>query len=226
MTLADELQYHCHPRSLARARQIAASSKNILTKQVRYDGEDTIISAFVASSSGWDERYRTSVTIDEGDTIVDYSCTCPAYIQYDGMCKHCAALVMEFDAQPQTFLGYHTHRAPATSACIAEFMRKAEVAASAADAASNTGAGTAPAPGSIDIETIVVYGYRSWSAHFKVVSPQASYAMKSISEFVERMRAGEFFSYGKKLAFAHVPALLSEQARELLRFLERACDLR
>ena len=225
MGLANELQYHCNPRSLARARQIAASSKNILTKQVRYDGEEAVISAFVASSSGWDDRYRTSVTIGEDDTIVDYSCTCPAYIQYDGMCKHCAALVMEFDTQPQTFLGYSEHRAPATSACITEFMRKAELAA-ATDAASGDENAPTPVSGSIGIETIVAYGYRSWSAHFKVVGPQASYAMKSVSEFVEHMRTGEFFSYGKKLAFTHVPALLNDSARDLLRFLERACDLR
>ena len=50
--------------------------------------------------------------------------------------------------------------------------------------------------------------------------------MKSISDFVGRMRRGERFSYGKKLAFTHVPAMLAESARPIARFLDRAVALR
>ncbi|MFR1640372.1 MAG: SNF2 helicase associated domain-containing protein [Eggerthellaceae bacterium] len=56
--------------------------------------------------------------------------------------------------------------------------------------------------------------------------PQGSYVMKSISDFVGRMRRGERFSYGKKLAFTHVPAMLAESARPIARFLDRAVALR
>ncbi len=62
--------------------------------------------------------------------------------------------------------------------------------------------GTQKATGNVDIETTLVR-YRSWSAHFPPSGRRAPYAMKGISDFVERMRAGEFFSYGKKLAFLH-----------------------
>lgn len=232
----DELSRQCNPRSIARARQIAASGRDILTKKVTYNGEKSVVSAFVASSSGWDDRYRTSVTLNEADgRIVDYSCTCPAYRQYDGMCKHCAALVMAHNAAPESFMGYREHRAPATSACIVEFMHRAEALAQAAGdegepealgAGLGCAAGRPLPPESVDIEAVLVRDHRSWSARFKVVAPGAVYAIKGISEFVERMRDGAYFSYGKKLAFAHVPSVLTPQARALEGFLERSCAVR
>ena len=88
-------------RTLARAEQIAASDRNILTKQVRYDGDEITLSAFVASSSGWDDRYRTSVCFeDDSGIMLDYSCTCPADREHDGMCKHCAALMLSYSRAP------------------------------------------------------------------------------------------------------------------------------
>lgn len=91
----------CSARTLARAEQIAASDRNILTKQVRYDGDEVTLSAFVASSSGWDDRYRTSVCFeDDSGIVLDYSCTCPAYREHDGMCKHCAALMLSYRRAP------------------------------------------------------------------------------------------------------------------------------
>ena len=215
MLSEDDISRHCHARTLQRARSIAASDRNILTKQVRYNPPETTLSAFVASSSGWNDRYRTSVTFgeDEGD-LVDYACTCPAYREYDGMCKHCAALALTYLDAPEKFMGYRAHRAPTTSSCLLELMERSKAAEEAEE------------QGGIDLEATVVYGYRSWSAHFKVVGPQGSYVMKSISDFVGRMRRGERFSYGKKLAFTHVPAMLAESARPIARFLDRAVALR
>ena len=215
MLSEDDISRHCHARTLQRARSIAASDRNILTKQVRYNPPETTLSAFVASSSGWNDRYRTSVTFDEDEgDLVDYACTCPAYREYDGMCKHCAALALTYLDAPEKFMGYRAHRAPTTSSCLLELMERSKAADEAEE------------QGGIDLEATVVYGYQSWSARFKVVGSQGSYVMKSISDFVDRMRRGERFSYGKKLAFTHVPAMLAESARPIARFLDRAVALR
>lgn len=215
MLSEDDISRQCPARTLARAQSIAASDRNILTKQVRYNPPETTLSAFVASSSGWNDRYRTSVTFDEAEgAVVDYACTCPAYREHDGMCKHCAALALSYLSAPEKFMGYRAHRAPTTSTGLLEFMERSRAAAEAEEA------------GGIDLEPTIVYGYRSWSAHFRIVGPQGGYVMKSISDFVGRMRRGERFSYGKKLAFTHVPALLAERARPIERFLDRAVALR
>lgn len=112
-------------------------------------------------------------------------------------------------------MGYTPKRRVATSACIAELMRRGEQFADDSDM-----------EGSIDLECTLTYGYRLWSASFKVASPTSSYVMKSISDFVSRMRAGERYSYGKKLAFTHTPALLTERGRRVAEFLDRAVSLR
>ena len=210
------LAEQCTPRTLARARTIAASERNILTKQVRYDADETILSAFVASSSGWDDRYRSSATIDEdADAVVDYACTCPAFRAYDGMCKHAAALVLAYNTAPEKFLGYCARRESTTSAPLAELMRRADELARDENA-----------EGSIDLEPTLTYAYGEWSVRFRVAGPEGSYVVKNISDFTARMRAGERYAYGKNLAFAHVPALLTAQAQRLAEFLDRAVSLR
>lgn len=215
MLSEDDISRQCAARTLQRARSIASSERNILTKQVRYNPPETTLSAFVASSSGWNDRYRTSVTFDENEgAIVDFSCTCPAYREHEGMCKHCAALALTYADEPRTFMGYRAHRAPSTSTSLLEFMERSKSIADAEET------------GAVDLETTISYGYRNWSAHFKIAGPNGAYVMRSISEFVDRMRRGERFSYGKKLAFTHAPALLTEQARGIARFLDRAVALR
>ena len=206
----------CYGRTFERAQRIAASDRNILTKRVRYEVGETVLSAQVASSSGWDDHYRTTVYLSsDEDAIEDWSCTCPAVMEYDGLCKHCAALALSFARAPEKFMGFTPTRRVATSSCIAELMRRGEQAAADGDL-----------EGSIDIECTLTYGFRLWSASFKVASPTSSYVMKSISDFVSRMRAGERFAYGKKLAFTHTPALLTERARRVAEFLDRAVSLR
>lgn len=216
MISEEEITRQCYPRTYQRALKLAASDRSILTKQCRYGESETTLSAFFVSSSGWDERYRTSVVVDEeDDCILDYSCTCPAMDSYDGMCKHCTALVLSYNDSPERFLGFTEKRpATATSTSITAFMERSRQVAVEQEA------------GAIEIEAILGYGYNRWTAHFKIVGAHGSYVMKSISEFVGRMRKGERFSYGKKLAFTHTPAMLTDRARALAAFLDKAVAVR
>ncbi|WP_206214688.1 SNF2 helicase associated domain-containing protein, partial [Adlercreutzia sp. ZJ242] len=212
MLTVDDLAWHCPARTFQRARQIAGREKNILTKQVRYGAGETTITAFVAASSGWADRYRVSVDVDEdAGEVLDYSCTCPAFLKYDGMCKHTVALALSYIDDPQGFLGYKRSRAPETSPSVAAFMRRAERLAAEGELA-----------GTVGIDVTLVYGYESWAARFKVRGPQGSYVMKSVSSFVEAVRTREHVAYGKKLAFTHAPSAFDERGCALVRFLERA----
>ncbi len=217
MTLEQDIARNCNPRSLTRGRSIAASDRNILTKQIRYDADETLVSAFVASSSGWDDRYRTSVAINESaGEIVDYACTCPAFREYSGMCKHCVALALNFDERPESFMGWQPRRQAASSSCISELMRRAEVAE----------ADETPA-GSIHLLPELAYGYGLWSASFRITGAEGTpYVVKSIGDLVERVSAGQSFAYGKKLSFTHTLSAFDEKSRAIVQFLERACAMR
>lgn len=216
MISEEEISQHCFARTLERARHIAASDRSILTKQCRHDDTETTVSAFFVGSKGWNERYRTYVSFDEEeDCILDYSCTCPAIESYDGMCKHCAALALSYNEAPEQFLGFQKRPTrAATSASIAAFMERSRQAENAEELAT------------VDIESTIGYGYGRWTARFKVVGPHGAYVVKSVSEFVSRMRKGEHFSYGKKLAFTHVPALFTERGQAVARFLDKAVSVR
>ena len=162
----------CNQRSFTRGRAIASSDRNILTKQVRYDAEESVVSAFVASSSGWDDRYRTSVILDEeADEVLDYSCTCPAFREYAGMCKHCVALTLAFSQHPETFMGYQAQRTAQSSSCITEFMKRTE----------ELQADDTPAE-SVVLHAELSYGYGLWSASFRISGPSGTpYVLKSLS---------------------------------------------
>lgn len=215
MISEQDLARACDTRTYQRARQIAAHGRNMLTKQVRYHDDETTLSAFVAASSGWNDRYRTSVVIDEGaDAVVDFSCTCPAFLKYDGMCKHTVALALSYLEDPEGFMGYKEHRAPETSPSIAAYMRRAERASEE----------NGDTPVTIDFE--LSYGFENWSAHFKLRGPRGSYVMKSTSDFAHALRQGAHVSYGKKLSFTHVLSAFDGKGKALAGFIERAVSSR
>lgn len=132
MVSEQRLEEQCPPKTFQRARLIAASGQSILTKRCRFDQTGTHLSAFVASSRGWNDSYRTSITLDEDDSsIKDYACTCPAALQHDAPCKHCMALAISYSMKPERFSGYKSHRKPETTPCLAEFIKQRDIARSA-----------------------------------------------------------------------------------------------
>lgn len=211
MISEQELAHQCAPKTLQRARQVASSEQNILTKKCRYDRNGTHLSAFVASSHGWNDCYRSSISFDEdADRVIDYACTCPAYLQYDGPCKHSLALALSYNRRPAGFMGYKAHRKPETTACLADLIRRADAA------------GNVEEPGGVDIEPTFIYGYRSWSVQFKVVGAEGSYVMKDIGAFADDVQRGAWHSYGKKLAFTHTLDAFCAHGRAMAELIDRA----
>ncbi|MCI8469387.1 MAG: serine/threonine protein kinase [Eggerthellaceae bacterium] len=211
MLTEDEVARHCHPRAFQRGLALATRGQNILTRQCRYPRGATVLSAFVASSAGWSDRYRTSVTLDGAqEAITDYSCTCPAAAGFDGMCKHAAALALSFMADPEGFLGYEASRAPRTSPSLSAYLDRARRASHEA------------LRGEVDVEPTLSYAYGLWSARFRVVGPRGGYVLRSLSEFAAALRTGETVSYGPKLSFAHVRDAFTDHGWALALLIERA----
>ena len=215
MNLETDLKRLCAPKTLQRARQIASSDQNILTKKCRFDHSGTHISAFVASSHGWNDCYRTAVSIDEENgSVFDYSCTCPAYLQYDGPCKHCAALVYSYIDRPERFMGYKEQRNPQTTTCLSTLLKETDAARRGSLA------------GLVDIEPTFRYAYHTWSISFKLVGPNGSYVMKDIGHFAALLNCSAYHSYGKKLAFTHTLDAFTPRGRALASVIDRCVTSR
>ena len=201
---------------MQRARQIAEKPRNIVSPQCRLSYGETKLLAFVAASSGWTDRYRVQVALDEDHgKVLDFACTCPASMRTDGMCKHAAALALAYLHEPERFAGFKRNRAPETSPSITAFMHRAERAAH----------DDVPA-GSVRIDVTLSYGFENWSARFKIRGPQSSYVMKSISDFAEAFETGAVVTYGKRLSFAHTLGAFDARSRRLVSFIRRAVERR
>ncbi len=212
----EDLASFCHPRSLQRARALVERESNFMTRCVSDELGVTTLSAFVVSSSGWKKHYKSVVDIDDRqDAIIDYSCTCPAFVNYDGICKHCAALAMDYALRPEKYQGARSPHAPRTSAVIAELMERSP----------RTQRGGAV--GSIELlPSLHLDYYAGWRLRLKIASPEASYVVRSIGKLVEDVQDGAQVTYGKKLTLTHHRGAFTPRSQALFGLLEEVLGRR
>ena len=204
-----KLADYADPRAVSRGVGLAASAKAVADRTVRRDDDTTIISAQVASASGIADYFETSVMFGDFESrIVDYECTCPAIARFDGLCKHCVALVTTYFTQPRSFRDVGANRAAsrnqrATSEALARCLAQG---ATAPAGAASRGAGLlvlGVAPGSVHLTPHLAFDGRLWSLRLDAEGPQGTYVVRDLEALAHRVQRGEYFSYGKKLAFAH-----------------------
>ncbi|MDO4442882.1 MAG: SNF2 helicase associated domain-containing protein, partial [Slackia sp.] len=215
MAAEEKLEHLCTPKTLQRARQIASSAQDITARTCRFERNVTRLDAFVASSHGWNDRYRTSLSVEEDSgRIIDHFCTCPAHLRYDGPCKHCAALALAYRDDPASFAGYKEHRRPETTACLADLMRRTAAVQTSEEEAT------------IDIVPAFSYAYHSWSVRFRIIGAHGAYVMKDIAAFVDDLHRCAWHSYGKNLAFVHSFEAFCPHGRSVAEAIDRIVSTR
>lgn len=255
MLTEDHVRELCYPQTFQRALGILTSPSKLRGLHAENAFGDTVLSAQCRGSSSRDS-YQVEAVIahaDGDDEIVDYVCSCPAHSIYEGMCKHCVALVLAYLRAPESF--GMTGETPSYGADEAQPCNASEMPPHSANEAQPYGAGETPPRsierskptstrladmmhrasasrgpgeprGEIDLVPELLYSYGDWSVRFKIAGPTGSYVLKSIAEFLMRLRSGERHAYGKKLAFTHVPAALTDRARAIAGLLARALETR
>ena len=217
MISARELRNNCRTATYQRGRDIADRPSRIIAPVV----EETQVRGvrrlrLAAHMRGTDpgDVYETEVFIDpvEGE-ILDYDCTCPASDNFSGMCKHAVGLVMRYNDAPRSFRDASGAVARQTSGALSLIMDR-------------TSASPRQAQANVDLDMQLSYYFDQWNLQFKIAGPKGSYVLKNIGDFLDHMRAGDYVSYGKKLAFTHVPGNLTPRARKIWRFLDAAVEAR
>ena len=220
-----KLADYADPRAVSRGVGIAASAKSIAGRTVRRDEDVTVISARVASASGIADYFDASVMFGDYESrIVDYECTCPAIARFDGLCKHCVALVTAYFAQPRSFEEGAARVAVPVARRTSEALGRllAEGKGSAAGLAalgsrSAEGAALGVAPGSVRLDVELIYDGRLWSLHLAVAGVRGTYQVRDIEAFAHHVQHGALHAYGKKLAFAHRLEAFDERSRAVVR---------
>lgn len=211
----------CKPVVLRRAQRMVEDGERIFRRACRFDEGETTLRARVDSSSSWDEAHHTMVVIDEeADGVTYYECDCRPSYATDSPCDHVAALLLDFMENPGGFEGYDARDQLITSRGVRRLIEASEVMPSRTNEAA-----TEPGPATVRLEATLSYE-AGFDVRFKIVGSRGSYALKSISEFVERVEDREFYSYGKSLAFEHAERSFSLQARGVVDFLVRAIQNR
>lgn len=211
----------CRPAILGRARIIARRQDGIWKRSCSYEDTLTRIEACVESSSGYQDHYDASITVDEAaDRVVAYDCNCPAARTYKGPCKHSIALALDFNRNAAEYAGYSELEHANTTTVLGEYLDKAS-----APAMPHVGALTDQLPGSVRLETTLSRG-RDTYVHFRVVGSSGSYIVRDIGTLAQDLLQGAYHAYGKKLAFVHEPQMFDELSRQVGEFVARAVQNR
>lgn len=208
--------------SFSRGEDIYRRGK--ITKfEVERCGNNDRISADVRGSEG--NVYDVSLMVNfESGSLEDSWCDCPAFYSYEGICKHCTAVLLKYISEPHMtadrqkslsdYLGdMERQRRRQTTWQIKELLRKQSVRQ-----ALPVFQGTAC--GSVHLEPELVCTSMGCTVEFRI-GINRMYVLKDIFGFMTAMRAQETVSYGKSLQFLHVPESFDEESKPLAAFIVR-----
>ena len=200
-----KLAEYADPRAVSRGVGIAANAASIVDRRVRRSDDVAVVTGRVASASGIADYFSADVVFADFESrIIDYDCDCPAAARFDGMCKHCVALTVAYFAQPKSFEEARDGRVAVPSARKTSEALAQCLAARPGATCANAGSAVAGAAlGTVHLAVHLAYDGRFWSMSLNVEGPQGTYVVRDVEAFAHRVQRGEFFSYGKKLAFAH-----------------------
>lgn len=182
------------------------------------------IKARVKGSYG--NSYFVKVIYDTGeDLILDYQCECPAYDSYEGMCKHCVAVMLEYQrreaasAVQSIETGKGIFKGPSGLAKEIRTDRAVQSLIYTSSIKKNVGYMRPDETGRIELEPYLKRACSSWKLEFKI-GAEVKYVLKDITEFIEHVRGSEMADYGKKLGFIHEKHAFTQKSQRIVDFLE------
>ncbi len=173
-------------------------------------------------------NYSVEIEYDSGEEDVTGSfCTCPAFFNYDGLCKHCAAVLMEFveyeEKYPLLFLGKAragkmqnkpaVRQEPRTTPAMKDLLTKSFMQR------------TYPMVykemyGKVKLEPYMDYGKERVTVEFRI-GVTKMYVLKDVFSFIQLMNEAGKYSYGKQLEFTHMKEAFTEESREMVDFIRK-----
>jgi SNF2 family DNA or RNA helicase len=177
-----------------------------------------IIDAIAEGS--YSNEYEVQLQCDADGDIEDYFCDCPAYESYSGMCKHCAAAVMQFleehkeivQEKNQFRLGVQKAR---TDPAILDVM---EMLAQEKRMNEQEADGTIELIPEIREEKGSYYYPRRRYVSFRIGN-EKKYVLKNLSSFAEAVLEEKQVSYGKQLSFVHCKSAFTKDAWNYVQYI-------
>ncbi len=180
--------------------------------------------------------YRVTAVIDEEFADVSScNCTCEAFYNYEGMCKHCVAALLMYTNRRQAQDILKVKRAALRTGSDKEAQEKENTreipTLKTPNAFKNLlnqysmRAGVSylipeSIYGKVELEPYFKMDYSYATVEFKIGTEQ-KYVLKNISAFLRAIERNEKVKYGKKLDFYHNKEAFTENAWKLITFLRQ-----
>lgn len=181
------------------------------------------------------EFYHVTAIVDEEFAEVsNMSCECEAFYNYEGMCKHCVALLLNYVSRRQAKDILQAKRADGvlqskcgdveensdpipmmkTAASFKNLLNQYSLKAGAAYLIPET------VYGKVELEPYFKMDYSYATVEFKIGTEQ-KYVLKNISAFLYSLKMNEKVHYGKKLDFYHSREAFTEASNRMIDFLQQ-----
>lgn len=212
--------------------------KKVLSFKYKEEDEEILMNAVVQGSGR--KKYKVDLTYNTFyEDISECFCDCPAFHSYDGLCKHCAAVLLECESQldeQQTifdyietpgqtghrprlsdYINYRSGRflpkspSKETTPAIRDLLRRQRIKT------------TAPFMQGVPYEKVSLEPFFKCSpgsieVDFKI-GIDTKYVLKDVFEFAQNMESNAEYSYGKKLKFLHTVNAFDPLSQKLVNFL-------
>lgn len=249
MLTISEIRRYCVPVTYQRGKELKEKEQfvefNVIAGQDIYDCTETTLSAVVRGSGT--KTYDVRLVLDDDDEITDYSCGCPAYTNYYGMCKHCIAVGLLYhdmqkahggsleideedeDSQAESLLGIGSDQnSPGEDASDVRNAARAAANRSTSERLQQMIRRYAVKDKmhlyggyyhEVDLEPYITSAYKGYEVEFKIGSKR-KYILKNIPKLVSDVRNMAHVSYGRNLEFVHDRTAFTERALKWIDLLE------
>lgn len=169
----------------------------------------------------YDNEYHVWLEYNmEEDCIEDYECECPAYASYPGMCKHCAAVALEYLEQQSSLRSIAQYKG------VKKTVKKAVTDGVMLEIietyAMRRRLNEQKAQGLIELVPELKDSGRSYYSNgtglnvtFKIGETDGrKYVLKSFTDFINAVETEGKYTYGKQLSFIHSKSMFTPLAWE------------
>ena len=180
--------------------------------------------------------YRVTVVVDEEyGSVSSSNCTCEAFYNYEGMCKHCVAALLAYVNRRQAkdiLAAKRTGHEVGEQGSAAEEKPAAPMQTAGAFKTLlnqySLRAGVSylipeSVYGKVELEPYFKMDYSYATVEFKIGMEQ-KYVLKNISAFLHSIERNEKVHYGKKLDFYHNRQAFTEDAWRMVEFMRMQDD--
>ena len=218
-----QIKYLSGAASYVRGQDVYRTGK-VLDMDVQDVGASDEIIASVQGSGR--NVYEVDISVNKEENEIESSyCDCPAYGEYSGICKHCVAVLLEYNdyvAEQRRAIvrenlaqinGVKKGMRMRTTPELAQLLQKQAVAKSLPLIQEST-------YGKVRLEPFFTFDGRNFYVEFKIGAGKL-YVLKDVFAFEQAMAEQENYKYGKNLQFVHTEESFDEESKLLVKFIRK-----